>query len=350
MQLIKGRVQSLKAYHVENIDCEIKLHANENPFPPPPEILKLFEDVFKTSDLNRYPDPDCRLLKQTLSKRLGVIPENLAIGNGSDELIQILLQVFCDLGDTVGFPDPTFAMYAIIAQGMGLKSLTHPLDDQWDFKAEPFLESLEASGARIAFLSYPNNPTGNCFSGSEVQKVIENFSGIVVVDEAYHDFARKTFLSELPRHNNLIILRSMSKIGLAALRVGYAVADPAIIAQINKIRLPYNLNTVSQNLTDRLLNHFAPVQQQIDTLLAERSRMIDALSKFGQLTVYPSDANFVLFRVEQDSAALYKRLMDKDTLIRDLGSHPRLKNCLRVTIGTPAENKSFLEQMAHIIK
>ncbi len=350
MQLIKDKVKSLKAYQVDNVDCAIKLHANENSFPPPPEILKLFEDVFKTTELNRYPDPDCRPLKQTLSKRLGVAPENLAIGNGSDELIQILLQVFCDPEDTVGFPDPTFAMYAIIAQGMGLKTQTHPLDDQWDFKAEPFLDSLETSRARIAFLSYPNNPTGNCFSGSEVQKVIENFSGIVVVDEAYHDFARKTFLPELPRHNNLVILRSLSKIGLAALRVGYAVADPVIIDQINKIRLPYNSNTLSQNLTDRLLNHFAPVQQQIDKLRAERDRMIDALSKFRQLTVYPSDANFVLFRVEQDSAALFKRLMDQGILIRDLGSHPRLKNCLRVTIGTPDENQAFLEQMAHIIK
>ena len=350
MQLIKDKVKSLKAYQVENIDCAIKLHANENSFPPPPEILKLFEDVFKATELNRYPDPDCRPLKQTLSKRLGVAPENLAIGNGSDELIQILLQVFCDPEDTVGFPDPTFAMYAIIAQGMGLKSQIHPLDDQWDFKAEPFLETLETSGVRIAFLSYPNNPTGNCFSASEVQKVIENFSGIVVVDEAYHDFARKTFLSELPRHNNLVILRSLSKIGLAALRVGYAVADPVIIDQIDKIRLPYNSNSLSQNMTDRLLNHFAPVQQQIDKLLMERDRMIDALSKFRQLTVYPSDANFVLFRVEQDSAALFKRLMDQDILIRDLDSHPRLKNCLRVTIGTPEENQAFLEQMAQIIK
>jgi len=350
MQLIKDKVKSLKAYQVENVDCAIKLHANENSFPPPPEILKLFEDVFKATELNRYPDPDCRPLKQTLSKRLGVAPENLAIGNGSDELIQILLQVFCDPEDTVGFPDPTFAMYAIIAQGMGLKSQIHPLDDQWDFKAEPFLETLEASGVRIAFLSYPNNPTGNCFSASEVQKVIENFSGIVVVDEAYYDFARKTFLSELPRHNNLVILRSLSKIGLAALRVGYAVADPVIIDQIDKIRLPYNSNSLSQNLTDRLLNHFAPVQQQIDKLLMERDRMIDALSKFRQLTVYPSDANFVLFRVEQDSAALFKRLMDQDILIRDLDSHPRLKNCLRVTIGTPEENQAFLEQMAQIIK
>lgn len=350
MQLVKEKVQSLKAYHVENIDCEIKLHANENSFPLPPEILKQFEEVFKSTELNRYPDPDCGSLKQTLAKRLDVAPENLAIGNGSDELIQILLQIFCDAGETVSFPDPTFAMYSIIAQGMGLKSQTHPLDDQWDFKAEPFLETLEASQARIAFLSYPNNPTGNCFSALEVQKVIENFSGIVVLDEAYHDFAGKSFLSELQKHNNLVILRSLSKIGLAALRVGYAVADPVIIDQIDKIRLPYNSNTLSQRLTERLLNHFAPVQKQLDALLKERESMVRELSKFKSLKVFPSDANFVLFRVEEDASALFKQLMESGILIRDLSNHPRLKNCLRVTIGTPDENKAFLKKMAHIIK
>jgi len=350
IQLVKEKVQLLKAYHVENIDCEIKLHANENSFPPPPEILKQFEEIFKSTEFNRYPDPDCGPLKQTLAKRLNVTPENLAIGNGSDELIQILLQVFCDPGETVGFPDPTFAMYSIIAQGMGLKSQTHPLDDQWDFKAGPFLESLGKSRARIAFISYPNNPTGNCFSAPEVQKVIENFSGIVVLDEAYHDFAGKSFLPELPKHNNLVILRSLSKIGLAALRVGYAVAHPIIINQIDKIRLPYNSNTLSQKLTDRLLNHFAPVQKQLDTLLTERDWMIRELSKFKPLKVFPSDANFVLFRVEQDSGVLFKRLMESGVLIRDLSSHPRLKNCLRVTIGTPDENKAFLKKMTHIIK
>ena len=350
LQLVKEKVQSLKAYHVENIDCEIKLHANENSFPLPPEILKQFEEVFKSTELNRYPDPDCGSLKQTLAKRLDVTPANLAIGNGSDELIQILLQVFCDPGETVGFPDPTFAMYHIIAQGMGLKSQTHPLDDQWDFKAEPFLETMAASQARIAFLSYPNNPTGNCYCASEVQKVIENFSGIVVLDEAYHDFAGKSFLSELPKHNNLVILRSLSKIGLAALRVGYAIADPIIIEQIDKVRLPYNSNTLSQKLTDRLLNHFTPVQKQLDALIKERDGMIRELSKFKSLKVFPSDANFVLFRVEQDPDALFKQLMESGILIRDLSNHPRLKNCLRVTIGTPDENKAFLKKMSHIIK
>ena len=350
IQLVKKKVQSLKAYHVENIDCEIKLHANENSFPLPPEILKQFEEVFQSTELNRYPDPDCGTLKQTIAKRLNVLPENLAIGNGSDELIQILLQVFCDFGETVGFPDPTFAMYAIIAQGMGLKSQTYPLNDQWDFKAKPFLESLEKSQARIAFISYPNNPTGNCFSAPEVQKVIENFSGIVVLDEAYHDFAGKSFISELPKHNNLVILRSLSKIGLAALRVGYAVADPLIINQIDKVRLPYNSNSLSQSLADRLLNNFAPVQKQLDALIKERNEMIQKLSKFKTLTVFPSDANFVLFRVEQDAGAIFKQLMESGILIRNLSSHPRLKNCLRVTIGTPDENKAFLGKMSHIIK
>ena len=350
IQLVKEKVQSLKAYHVENIDCEIKLHANENSFPLPPEILKQFEEVFQSTELNRYPDPDCGPLKQTLAKRLNVAPENLAIGNGSDELIQILLQVFCDPGETVGFPDPTFAMYAIIAQGMGLKSQTHPLDDQWDFKAESFLETMETSQARIVFLSYPNNPTGNCFSASEVQKVIENFSGIVVLDEAYHDFAGKSFLSELSKHNNLVILRSLSKIGLAALRVGYAVADPIIIDQIDKVRLPYNSNSLSQRLTDRLLNHFAPVQKQLDALIKERNKMTQELSKLKSLKVFPSDANFVLFRLEQDSGTIFKRLMENGILVRNLSQHPRLKNCLRVTIGTPDENRAFLEKMTHIIK
>jgi histidinol-phosphate aminotransferase len=172
----------------------------------------------------------------------------------------------------------------------------------------------------------------------------------VVLDEAYHDFAGKSFLSELPKHNNLVILRSLSKIGLAALRVGYAVADPIIIDQIDKVRLPYNSNTLSQKLTERLLNHFAPVQKQLDALLQERDSMIQELSKFKSLKIFPSDANFVLFRVEQDPGALFKQLMESGILIRNLSGHPRLKNCLRVTIGTPDENKAFLNKMSHIIK
>ncbi len=349
MQLVKKKVRSLKPYQVENIDCEVKLHANESAFPPPPEILKLFEETFQSCSLNRYPDPDCQELKSVLSDQHQVPPEQFMIGNGSDELIQILLQIFCDPGDSVAFPDPTFAMYAIIAQGMGLSTQSIPLDENWDFRAEAFLDAIKKQPIQIVFFSYPNNPTGNCFSSTEIQKVIENFSGIVVVDEAYYDFSRKSFLNELSNHNNLIILRSLSKIGLAALRVGYGMADPKIIEQVNKIRLPYNSNTLSQLFSAKLLNQFAPVQKQIDQIIEERQRLTETLKGFSALTVYPSDSNFTLFRVNQKSGEVFKRLMEKGILVRDLGNHPRLDNCLRVTVGTREENDRFLDQMNAII-
>jgi len=346
---VKDKIKALKAYQVENFDCPIKLHANENSFSPPAEILDLFQDTFRTFQWNRYPDPDSQKLKETLSRRLDVTPEHITIGNGSDELIQILIQIFCDANDTVAFPDPTFAMYSIIARGMGLNTQMIPLNDRWDFKAEPLLKELEQSGAQIVFFSYPNNPTGNCFSDGEIRKVIEQFKGITVLDEAYYDFAQSTFLPMLKDHNNLVILRSLSKIGLAGLRVGFAVADPLIIEQINKIRLPYNSNTVSQTLSEKLLSHFEPVQKQIDLILEQRKWLEDKMKDIAGLETFPSDSNFILFRVDGNSGEVFNRLVEKGILIRDLNSHPRLKNCLRVTVGTHEENVEFITQIKSIL-
>ncbi len=349
MQLVKNKVRSLQPYQVENIDCEIMLHANESAFPPPPEISKLCGEVLQGCALNRYPDPNCQELKSVLAKQHQVPPEQFMIGNGSDELIQILLQIFCDPGDGVAFPDPTFAMYAIIAQGMGLRPQGVSLDENWDFRAEDFLEAIKNQPIRIIFFSYPNNPTGNCFSSAEIQQVIEGFSGIVVVDEAYYNFSTKSFINELSRHNNLIILRSLSKIGLAALRVGYGMADPRIIEQVDKVRLPYNSNTLSQSFSAKLLNHFSPIQKQIDTIIEERKRLFETLQGFSALTVYPSDANFILFRVNQKSDEVFKHLMENGILVRNLGNHPRLGDCLRVTVGTRKENDRFIEQLNTLI-
>ncbi|MGP0629468.1 histidinol-phosphate transaminase [Nitrospina sp. 32_T5] len=349
-QLVKNKIKALKAYHVENFDCDIKLHANENSYPPPSEILDLFQDTFRTFQLNRYPDPASQRLKDVLSQRLSVSTNQLAIGNGSDELIQILVQVFCDPGDVVVFPDPTFAMYSIIARGMGVKAESFPLDENWDFAAEPFLDMLEKTQARIVFFSYPNNPTGNCFNRDAIQTVLENFKGITVLDEAYYDFARDTFLDQLGTHNNLVILRSLSKIGLAGLRVGYAVAHPTIIEQVDKIRLPYNSNTVSQELAAVLLDRFGPVKQQIDQILEQRDWLLKALSNLPQLQIFPSDANFILFRVHRSSEEVFNQLVEKGILVRDLNSHPRLRNCLRVTVGTHDENAEFVTQIKSILR
>ncbi len=345
---VSENIKSLKAYEVEDYDCEIKLHANENPFSLPDELTSGFDEYFSNLKLNQYPDPDCRALKKAITGITGILPESLVVGNGSDELIQLILQVFCDKGDSFAFPDPTFGMYSIIGKGLGFTPHSFPLNENWDFDGDEFLEFLAEKNARVVFLSYPNNPTGNCFSAIEIKKVIAGFQGIVVLDEAYFDFAQQSFCQEIQKNNNLILLRSLSKIGLAALRVGYGMADPYIIEQINKVRLPYNSNTFSQEISARVLQNFSPIENQIRLILLERDRLHNELSKFDFLTVFPSNSNFILFRVAGDGEKLFKKLVEGGILIRNLNAHPRLKNCLRVTVGTQKENNIFLSQLGKI--
>ncbi|MFQ5481450.1 MAG: histidinol-phosphate transaminase [Nitrospinaceae bacterium] len=348
--LIRNRVKSLKAYQVENFDCAIKLHANENAFPPPGEIMTQLAAKLRQLPLNRYPDPDSRRLKEALGARLNQSPDRMMIGNGSDELIQILLQIFCDPGDAVAFPDPTFAMYAILSKGMGLQPVPYPLDEGWDFDASSFLQTIAPQNPRMVFFSYPNNPTGNCFQAEAIKEVLREFPGIVVLDEAYHDFSRLSFLPELETHNNLIVLRSLSKIGLAGLRVGYGIAAKEIIHEVDKIRLPYNSNMVSQAFCETVLENFEPVQQQIDLIIKERDTLLAGLSGLPGVTAYPSAANFILFRIPADSTGAFNELVSRGVLVRDLSGHPRLRQCLRVTVGTPEENSGFLQHLETVLR
>jgi histidinol-phosphate aminotransferase len=348
VDLMNENIKSLKAYEVEDYDCKIKLHANENPFSLPDELAPAFQECFENLDVNRYPDPDCRILKQAITDITDIPQENLVIGNGSDELIQLILQIFCDRGDSFAFPDPTFGMYSIIGKGLGLTPHSFPLDENWDFDGDEFLNFLTEKKARVVFLSYPNNPTGNCYSATEIKKIIAGFQGIVVLDEAYFDFAQHSFCRDIKTNNNLVVLRSLSKIGLAALRVGYGMADPYIIEQINKVRLPYNSNSISQKFSALVLQNFSPIGKQIKLILKERDRLLSELSKFDFLTVFPSDSNFILFRVANDAEKLFQKLVENGILIRNLNAHPRLNNCLRVTVGTQKENDIFLAQLGKI--
>jgi histidinol-phosphate aminotransferase len=349
MGLVRTNIKGLKAYQVENLDEGTKLHANENPYPPSPELLDTIFRRLDKLELNRYPDPDCRNLKKAIANKTGVLTEQIIIGNGSDELIQYLMQVLCNEGETIAFPDPTFAMYGITAKCLGLKPVSFPLNDNWDFEAKPVLETLAAHKARMFFISYPNNPTGNCFSEKEIQQIIEQFEGIVVLDEAYQDFSGKTFLKQMEKHNNLVILRSLSKIGLAGLRVGYGIFPALLAEQINKVRLPYNSNTISQWVATELLNNFTTVQNQILSILDERDRLMDELSKISSITAYPSNSNFILFKHSKDGAQVFNTLKGSGILLRNLSSHPRLKDCLRVTIGTKQENDLFLNQLREVV-
>jgi len=345
IELVRSKVKGLKAYKVENLEEGIKLHANENPYPPSPKLLKKIFQRLDQLELNRYPDPDCKKLKQSIANKTGALPEQIIIGNGSDELIQYLMQVLCDEGDTIAFPDPTFAMYGITAQCLGLTPVSFPLNNNWDFDSQTALEALAKHKARLVFISYPNNPTGNCFSEKEIQKLIEQFKGIVVLDEAYHDFAGKSFLKQMEKHNNLVVLRSLSKIGLAGLRIGYGIFPSILAEQINKVRLPYNSNTLSQWFATELLNDFTHVQNQIHSIVEERSRLMDELSKLPAIIAYPSDSNFILFQAQNGGEKLFINLKEIGVLLRNLNAHPRLKNCLRITIGTKQENDQFLDQL-----
>ncbi len=345
MELVRDKIKTLETYQVENQNEGIKLHANENPYPPPPKLLNKIFQQMDDLELNRYPDSDCSELKKVIANRTGASVEQIIIGNGSDELIQHLMQILCNEGETVAFPDPTFAMYSITAQCLGLNPASFPLNDNWDFDASSVLKILGKHQAKIVFISYPNNPTGNCFSEREIQQVIEQFKGIVVLDEAYYDFSEKTFLEQMEKHNNLVILRSLSKIGLAGLRVGYGIFPIILAEQVNKVRSPYNSNSISQWFASEVLSDFALVQNQIDSILEERARLMDELSKLSAVVAYPSNSNFILFQVAKDGEKVFNNLKANGTLLRNMGSHPRLKNCLRVTVGTKQENDQFLNQL-----
>jgi histidinol-phosphate aminotransferase len=200
------------------------------------------------------------------------------------------------------------------------------------------------------FISYPNNPTGNCFSRTEIQKLIENFEGIVVIDEAYYDFSGLTFINQMKDHNNLVLLRSLSKIGLAGLRVGYGIYPSTLVDEVNKVRLPYNSNSISQIAATELINNFDIVQKQINSIKEERIRLLDKLPKIESITAFSSNANFILFQTSKHGELIFRNLMKNDILVRNLGAHPRLKNCMRVTIGTKAENDQFLDQLSKAIQ
>ncbi len=339
-KLVKKEVSHLKAYNAKEFPCRIKLDANESPYG--------FKDSLKHIagiKTNRYPDPKAGALRQLIAKDLRVRPENILFGNGSDELIYYLLTTF---GGPVLFPVPTFAMYRIIGQALGEKIMEIPLDKDFDIDSGRFLNAIKKEKPKLIFLSSPNNPTGNCFSAGRILKIIKASKGIVIVDEAYQPFSSKTgMLPLLKDYKNLVIMRTLSKIGLAALRLGYMIADPGIITEVNKVRLPFNINSLSQAIAAAALKKKKELGTSIKTIIAERERLIKAMGTIKGIMPFPSEANFILFRV-CDPDSVYAALLKKGILIRNIKDSA--KDCLRVTVGTQKENTEFLEALKEILQ
>lgn len=346
LRLIKPSVRGLAAYHVDETPVRVKLDAMENPFPLPLPIRREIGRTAEHALINRYPDPSAKKLRQAISRYWKMDPERMLLGNGSDELIQAVILAF---GGPVLVPGPTFAMYELTARALSEQVVTVPLTNEFDLDADAVIRAAKRSKAKVIFLASPNNPTGNRFSDSAVRTILERSPAAVVVDEAYYSFSGRTFLPFLNRHPNMIILRTLSKIGLAGLRLGVATASKELVRELNKIRLPYNINALSQAAGLAALKHAGTLNTQISLLISERGKLYNALLRTPGVTPFPTETNFILMWIEKDATAVFAALKKRGILVKNLDRPGPLKGCLRVTIGAPAENREFLKNIQDII-
>ncbi|WJW74842.1 histidinol-phosphate transaminase [Thiohalobacter sp. IOR34] len=349
---IRPEVRALTAYHVPDPGDAIKLDAMENPYPWPEALVDEWLDVLRRVSLNRYPDPAARRLKAALQEAMGV-PEGmeLLLGNGSDELIQMLALAVAGPERVILAPEPSFVMYRLIAAVAGLRYVGVPLQADFALDSEAMLAAIASHQPALVFLAYPNNPTGNLFDATAMRAVIEASPGLVVVDEAYAAFARDSFMEALAEHDNLLVLRTVSKMGLAGLRLGLLAGAPAWLEEIDKTRLPYNINVLTQASAEFALAHRAVLDEQTAAIRRDRESLFQALAALPGLQVYPSEANFILFRTPPGrAAALFEGLRERGILIKYLsGAGGALADCLRVTVGTPEENRAFLDALAGLL-
>lgn len=344
-QLVRPEILRLAAYHVQDAHGMVKLDAMENPYRLPPELAREMGEVLAGTAINRYPDPRADELKAVMRQAFAIPAEaEILLGNGSDELIQILTLALARPGATLLSVEPSFVMYRLIAEFCGMRYVGVSLRPDFALDEAAILEAIAAHEPALLFLAYPNNPTGNAFDRAVIERIIRAAPGLVVVDEAYHAFAGGlSFLADVPRYDNLLVMRTVSKLGLAGLRLGYLVGTPAWIAEFDKVRLPYNVNVLTQQAALFVLQNMAILERQAARIIDERARLAQALGMLPGVRVYDSMANFLLMRVGQ-AAALFEGLKRRGVLIKNLdGSHPLLADCLRVTVGTPEENCLFLD-------
>ncbi|MGR8929745.1 MAG: histidinol-phosphate transaminase [Gammaproteobacteria bacterium] len=343
--LFRPEIHSMSAYHVADASRFIKLDAMENPYTWPADIQEEWLEQLKNCELNRYPDPEARELA-TILRQTNAIPEQagLLLGNGSDEIIQIL-QMALPGDATVLAPEPGFVMYKQIAISLGLHYHGVPLlPENFDLDMPAMRRAISDLKPALIFLAYPNNPTGNLFDAAAIEEILAIAPGLVIVDEAYAPFTDASFIDRLACYPNLMIMRTVSKLGLAGLRLGFLAGDDALIEQLNKIRLPYNINCLTQATAHYALAKQQFLLEQTQEIRRQRGAVLNALHAFAGLEAYPSEANFILFRSLQYSAnQIFDRLKDHGILIKNLSPQGKLlSNCLRVTIGKPEENKAFL--------
>jgi histidinol-phosphate aminotransferase len=347
-QLVRPEILALKAYHVADADGMVKLDAMENPYPLPSAMRAELAQVLSRVELNRYPEPSGRKLRELIARKMQV-PSGmeLLLGNGSDDLIQMVALALARPGAVMMYPAPTFVMYAMNATFTGMRGVGVPLREDYSFDAAAFVERMRSEKPALVFLAYPNNPTGALYPEEEVVAVIRACPGLVVVDEAYHVFARKSFMPRLSEFPNLVVVRTVSKLGLAGIRLGYMAGRPEWIREFNKVRQAYNVNVLTQAAALFVLERLEVLEEQAARIRAARAGLGEALAALPGTRVFPSEANFFLVRVP-DADATYEALKRQGVLVRNL--HPGLKDCLRINVGTPDENRILLTALREALR
>jgi len=300
--------------------------------------------------LNRYPDPAARELKLRLRAAMQIpAAMELVLGNGSDELIQMLALAVAKPGAVMLGFDPSFVMFRMIAAFAGMRYVGLPLNADFSIDVAAAVAAVEEHQPALIFIAYPNNPTGNLFDADAIARIIAAAPGMVVVDEAYHAFAGASFMPRLAEFPNLLVMRTVSKLGLAGLRLGLLAGHGAWLHHIDKVRLPYNVNVLTQRVAAEVLQHRDVLDAQAAAIRSERSRLFAGLRGLPGVEAYASEANFILFRVAK-ADEVFSGLKQRGVLIKNLhGSHPLLADCLRVTVGTPTENAQLLSALTAIL-
>ena len=343
-KLVRPEILALKAYHVAPAEGMVKLDAMENPYPLPEKIRRELADVLSRVDLNRYPDPSAPRLRELIRRKMRV-PAGMEVllGNGSDDLIQVLALALARPGAVMMYPGPAFVMYAMNATYFGLRAVDAGLREDFSFDREAFLRDMREQRPALVYIAYPNNPTGVLYPEEDVLQVIRECRGLVVLDEAYHVFAQKTFMPRLAEFPNLVVMRTVSKLGLAGIRLGYLAGRPEWLEQFNKVRQVYNVNVLTQAAATFMLERLEVLEEQASRIREEREVLRKNLTALKGVTVFPSQANFFLIRVP-DADRAFDALKRQGVLVRNLNS-PKLKHCLRVTVGTPDENRILLNAL-----
>ena len=335
-RLVRENVRGLKPYssardeYTSDGSKMVFIDANESPY---------------SNGINRYPDPQQRQLKTLLAKSSSLAPANILLGNGSDEVLDLIFRAFCEPHkDNVITMPPTYGMYKVLAGINAIENREVLLTESFELDVNRILESVN-SKTKVIFLCSPNNPTGNSFSVKHIEYLLNNFQGLLVVDEAYIDFAtQSSWLNKLGQFPNLMVTRTFSKAyGMAGLRLGVCYASENIITILNRIKPPYNVNELTQRKAFQMIQNTALVEEQIAEILTERDRMIGQLAKISYVKeIYPTDANFILVKVD-DADKRYQEILELGVVVRNRSTQPLCYNTLRFTIGTPEENETLLK-------